>query len=106
MEWTLTYILSQIFTIVMYILLASTYYLKDRKKVLIVSFLSTISVGIAYILLKAWTGFAMCIVATIRNIIFIIDEKKEWKNRYYNKEGYRNIITFLFNNGYINYIYV
>ena len=79
MEWTLTYIISQVFTILMYILLATTYYLKDRKKILVVSFLSTIAIGTAYVLLNAWTGFAMCIVAIIRNSIFIIDEKKNGK---------------------------
>lgn len=79
MELTVTYILSQVFVIIMYILLALTYYLKDRKKILIISFLSGISSAIAYILLGAWTGFAMCIFAMIRNIIFFIDEKKNGK---------------------------
>ena len=86
MEWTLTYVGSQVFTIIMYTLLASTYYLKDRNKILIVSFLSTASIGIAYILLNAWTGFAMCVVAIIRNIIFIIDEKKNGKRENINKK--------------------
>ena len=76
MELTLQYIVSQVFTIIMYILLASTYYLKDRKNILIVGFLSTLSIAIAYILLNAWTGVAMCIVAVVRNLNCIIDEKK------------------------------
>ena len=88
MNWDSKYILSQVFTILMYILLAMTYYLKDRKKILIVSFLSTISITIAYILLHAGTGFAMCVVATIRNIIFIIDEKKNGKKDYLTKKDY------------------
>ena len=86
MEWTLTYVGSQVSTIIMYTLLASTYYLKDRNKILIVSFLSFSSIGIAYILLNAWTGFAMCVVAIIRNIIFIIDEKKNGKRENINKK--------------------
>jgi hypothetical protein len=61
----------------MYVLLATTYYLRDRKRVLVVNFLATISIGIAYVLLDAWSGFAMCIVGIVRNIIFIIDEKKK-----------------------------
>ena len=80
MSWDTNYILSQVFTIIMYILLASTYYLKDRKKILIVGFLSIVATAIAYILLNAWTGFAMCIVATIRNLIFMIDEKVNGKS--------------------------
>ena len=80
-----TYIISQIFTIITYILLALTYYAKDRKKVLIISFLSLIANGLAYIFLSAWSGFSMCIVALIRNIIFIIDEKKNGKRDKINK---------------------
>ena len=76
MEITVTYVFSQIFTILMYILLAISYYAKNRKSVLILGFLSVIANGIAYILLKAYTGLAMCIVALIRNMIFLFDERK------------------------------
>ena len=85
MELTPIYIASQVFTILMYILLATTYYVKERKKVLIINFLATISIGLAYILLDAWTGFAMCIVGIVRNIIFILDEKKNGKRENINK---------------------
>lgn len=85
MELTINYILSQVFTIIMYGLLAITYYAKDRRKVLIINFLSLIANGIAYIFLNAWTGLAMCIVALIRNIIFLIDEKKNGKRDTINK---------------------
>lgn len=74
---TTTYILSQIFTILTYIFLASTYLLKSRKKILIINFISLIANALAYIFLNAWTGVAMCLVALIRNIIFLIDEKKK-----------------------------
>ncbi len=33
MELTVTYILSQVFTIIMYALLGVTYYTKERKKI-------------------------------------------------------------------------
>lgn len=79
MELTTTYIISQVFTVIMYILLAMTYYVKDRKRVLILNFIATISIAIAYILLGAWTGLAMCVVVIIRNIIFLLDEKKNGK---------------------------
>lgn len=85
MELTITYILSQVFTILMYILLATTYYLKDRNKVLVVNFLATISIAIAYIFLNAWSGFAMCIVGLIRNVIFLLDEKKNGKRETINR---------------------
>lgn len=86
MELTSTYIASQVFTILMYVLLATTYYLKDRKKVLVVNFLSTISIAIAYVLLGAWTGFAMCVVGIVRNVIFLLDEKKNGKRENINKK--------------------
>ena len=74
MELTLTYVMSQVFTIIMYLLLVISYYAKERKNILILGFLSLIANAIAYVLLEAYTGLAMCIVAVIRNIIFIIDE--------------------------------
>lgn len=76
MELTKTYIISQIFTIIMYVLLAITYYAKDRKKVLILNILGLISNIIAYSFLNAWTGLTMNIVALVRNVIFVLDEKK------------------------------
>ena len=79
MELTITYILSQIFTIINYALLAATYYAKNRKSILIMNVLSITSVGIAYIFLGAYTGLAMCIISLIRNFIFLIDEKKNGK---------------------------
>ena len=85
MEWTTTYILSQVFTIIMYIALGATYYAKDRNKVLIISFLSIISNMIAYTLLNAWSGLAMCALGMFRNIVFLIDEKKNGKREKINK---------------------
>lgn len=85
MDWSLGYIISQVFTIIYYLLVATSYYAKDRKGVLVITFLSLIANGIAYILLNAWTGLAMCIVAIIRNIVFLIDEKKNGKRETINK---------------------
>ncbi len=79
MELELSYILSQIFTIITYVLLAITYYAKDRKTVLSLSFLSIITNSLEYVFLNAYSGMAMCILALIRNIIFLIDEKKNGK---------------------------
>ena len=43
MNLSVVYILSQVFTIITYALLELTYYAKDRKKVLTLSFLSLIA---------------------------------------------------------------
>lgn len=80
MELTATYIVSQVFAILMYVLLASTYYLKNRKTVLTINILAMVAQAISFICLKAYTGLAMDIVAIIRNIIFMIDEKKNGKS--------------------------
>lgn len=79
MNWEMSYILSQVFTILMYGLLAITYYLKDRKTILVISFLSIVANAIAYVLLNAYSGLAMCMIALVRNVIFIVDEKKNGK---------------------------
>lgn len=86
MELTVTYILSQIFTIITYVLLAITYYAKDRKTVLTISFLSLIANGLAYAFLNAYSGLAMCVIALIRNIIFLVDERKYGNRDYINKK--------------------
>ena len=68
-----TYVLSQIFTILMYILMGWTYLIKTKRKIVIVSMFSLIANFIAYILLGAWTGLAMCIVAMLRNLYILWD---------------------------------
>ena len=92
MDLNFTYMLSQVFTVIMYIFLALTYYAKDRKKVLIFNILSLIAILIAYILLNAWTGTAMTVVAILRNIIFLVDEKE---NRKSSKITKKDIIILL-----------
>ena len=74
-----TYLLSQVFIIINYILLIFTYQCKSRKNILILNFGGLIATGISYIFLSAYSGLAMVFVAIIRNIIFIIDEKKNGK---------------------------
>ncbi len=77
---TLAYVLSQVFIIINYVFLVMTYQVKNRKNILIFNFASIIATGISYIFLSAYSGLAMVIVATIRNIIFMIDEKKNGKS--------------------------
>lgn len=93
MEFTATYIISQALTILMYIFLASTYYLKNRKTVLIFNIFAMIAQGIAFGCLKAYTGIAMSIIAIIRNIIFMLDEKKNGKRKQHTKKDIIILIT-------------
>jgi len=78
----------------MYALLAATYYAKNRKSILILSFLSLVTNAIAYILLEAYTGLAMCVVAFVRNIVFMIDEKKNGKSEEIGKKDVILLIVF------------
>ena len=74
----ITYIISQIFVIISYGLLSITYFSKNRKKVLLINFASIVANAIAFVLLGAWSGFIMSIVAMLRNIIFL--SRKNNKN--------------------------
>lgn len=85
MEVTIQYIISQVFTIISYIFLALTYHMKNRKTILILNILTQIAFTIAYVLLGAWSGLAMAIVAMARNVIFILDENKNEKREHMNK---------------------
>ena len=76
MELTLSYVLSQVFIILNYIFLIITYQLKDRKQILLLNIASLSSAGLSYIFLSAYTGLAMVFVSILRNIILIINEKK------------------------------
>lgn len=82
------YILSQIFTILMYALLAWTYFLKDRRKIVIVSEISIVVNAIAYILLGAWTGLAMCVVAILRNLYILWEENRYGKRNTLQRRDY------------------
>ncbi len=80
MELTISYILSQIFIIINYVLLGLSYYCKNRKTVLVISFMAVIANGLSYVFLNAYSGLSMCILALVRNIIFLVDEKKNGKS--------------------------
>lgn len=82
------YVLSQIFTILMYVLMAWTYFLKEKRRIVIVSALSLVANIIAYVLLGAWTGLAMCVVAMLRNLYILWKEKKYGKREKLEKRDY------------------
>lgn len=81
MELTVTYILSQIVTIFVYVFLSLTYCVKNRKVILVFSFTSNFLNAIAFILLGAYTSAAMCTISILRDIIFLIDEKINGKSK-------------------------
>ena len=69
-DWTsATYITSQIAVVIAYILLASSYFIKSRSKLLLTAIGSNTGEGIAWVLLGGWVGVWMCIIAIARDIV-------------------------------------
>ena len=66
----IVYIISQILVVIYYLVYTSTYSLNDKEKILIIGIIATIISALSYLLLGAYTGVAMCIIAIIRNIYF------------------------------------
>lgn len=96
MELTPIYIASQVLTVAMYVTLAITYYLKDRRTILIINFLGCVLIGSTYFLLSAWTGVAMSLIAIIRNVIFLVDEKRNGKSEKISKKDILILVIIYF----------
>lgn len=81
---TTEYIFSQVFIVLSYLFLGSTYLIKNRKIILVFSFISLIANAISFYLLDtAISGFAMCFVAIFRNILLLVQNHfdKDKKNK-------------------------
>ncbi len=72
LQITTQYIISQITTVASYTCLATTYCIKKRKAILILSFASNILNVCAYFLLGAYTSSLMCGVSILRDIGLIL----------------------------------
>lgn len=72
-----TYVVSQVFVVLMYVSLCSTYFLKSRSKIIVINIIGHLFQMISFILLSGFTGVAMNIVYTIRDIYLYIANKKE-----------------------------
>ena len=88
------YTISQIFVVLGYLLLGVSYCLKSRKTILIVSLASLVSSYFAYLFLNAYSGMAMMILAIIRNLIFIGENKKNNSDKISYKDWL--ILVFLY----------
>lgn len=69
------YIISQIFVVLSYASLSTTYFFKNRKFILLFSLLAVICNGFGFFFLGAWSGLAMSVFAIVRNIVFMIQNK-------------------------------
>lgn len=79
---TTVYILSQVFVVLCYICWSATYLIKNRYVLLSVSILGTVFNGVSYALLGALAGLVVTIIALLRNVIFMIQEKFEGDKDY------------------------
>lgn len=70
------YILSQIFVVITYGLMGATYYSKNRKTLLIFNMAAILTNATSYFFLSAWMGVCTTLVALIRNIVFLIQNKE------------------------------
>lgn len=76
------YFLSQVFVVLSYVFLGATYATKNRNLLLCFSIIAIVFNGVSYTLLGAWAGLAVTIVALLRNIVFLIQEKFEGDKDY------------------------
>ena len=70
------YILSQIFVVITYGLMGATYYAKNRKILLIFNMAAILTNATSYFFLSAWMGVCTTLVALVRNIVFLIQNKE------------------------------
>lgn len=70
------FISSQIFIVLAYAALTTTYFVKAKKNVLVFNFIYLATLAVAYFLLDAYTGMAMMAVAVLRNTAFLIRNKE------------------------------
>ena len=94
-EWTIPYLTSQIWTIIIYICLCSTYFLKSRKKILVLNVVAHIIQAIAFLLLGGLTGAAMNAIYIARDLFLVADEKNNQKSDKITKRGIGVLICFI-----------
>ena len=76
-EITLTYIIAEILTGLMFICLSLTYFSKYKKQIIILNLIGSILMVIAYLLLDGINGALMDFIAAIRNIYLLLVFKPE-----------------------------
>jgi hypothetical protein len=75
--WTTEYIFSQIFAILAITLLVSTYFMTNKKTILIFAMSSSLCYSIQFLLLGAYTGSVINIVGIVRAVWFYVYDRGE-----------------------------
>lgn len=80
--WTFDYIISQVLVIIAMILLAITFFIKNKALILVLSGTACLLYAIQYLLIGAYTGMALDLVAAVRAVWFFICENKSKTTRF------------------------
>ena len=70
-----TYLISQVFIIIMFIFLGLSYFVKSRKKVLLFNAAAHIFQTVALVIVNHFTGASMAFITLLRDNIFLLDLK-------------------------------
>ena len=76
------YVISQVFVCLTYIMLGITYLTTKRTNILIFSLLALFCNGVHYTLLSAWTGLGVVLIAVLRNVLFLIQQRIKVLDKY------------------------
>jgi len=95
MELSLSYILSQVFSILSYVLIGATYYVKNRKTILVLSLFQALLLGVGYYFLHQYQGMLILTVSIITSIIIFIDEQKNGKSEKIEKKDIIILVCIL-----------
>lgn len=75
--WTVQYILSQISVIFAAFILAASYLIKSKNKILHLTIFYSLFYAISYALIGAWIGVVLNFVSIIRNCWFLVEYRKK-----------------------------
>lgn len=86
MEITNIYIISQIITVIYFVVLSLSYLLKNRVRILVANFIAHIGQATAMALLNGYTGAAMSLIMMLRDLVLLIQEVRKTKGKEINKK--------------------
>lgn len=81
MEITVIYIISQIITVAYFGILTLSYLLQNRLKILVTNFIAHVGQTISMAMLNGYTGAAMSLIMTIRDLVLLVQEKRKIKGK-------------------------
>lgn len=73
----ITYTLSQVFVIIQYIFIITTYQVKTKRQIIIFNTLAATSAIISFLCLEAYSGCMMSLVSIFRNLLFFNMKEKD-----------------------------